>query len=264
VRTVTVWLLAGALAFVSGCGGDEDDDDGAASPARAPTAEALAGTTFVSTEVDGDEFVEGTTLTLGFPEAGRITAEAGCNSYFGDFRVAAGALVVGQLGGTLIGCPAELQQQDEWVAAFLASEPKITLAGDTLTLTGADATITLVDREVVEPDVPLEGTRWEVESLVTLDAVSSVPVGQAAFLEFADGQVSGNAGCNQLHGAATIGEDTITFGPIATTRRACPDATALEAHVLEVLTGEVAYEIDGDQARLTHASGKGLECRGGG
>ena len=95
---------------------------------------------------------------------------------------------------------------------------------------------------------------------MTIDAVASVPVGQSAFLEFADGQVTGNAGCNQLNGPATIGEDTITFGPIVTTRRACPDAQALETHILEVLTGEVAYEIDGDQARLTHTSGTGLEC----
>jgi heat shock protein HslJ len=260
VRPVTVWLLAGALALVSGCGGD---DDGAASPERAPTADALAGTTFVSTEAEGYEFVDGTALTLGFPEAGKLTAASGCNSYFGDFRIESGVLTVGQLGGTLIGCPPELQRQDEWVSEFLSSGPRIALAGDTLTLTGSDATITLVDRKVVEPDVALEGTRWNVESLVTVDAVSSVPVGQAAFLEFADGQVTGDAGCNRLNGIATVGADTITFGPIATTRRACPDAHALEAHVLEVLTGEVAYEIDGDRARLTHASGKGLDLRAG-
>jgi heat shock protein HslJ len=172
MRTVTVWLFALALTVLSGCGGDDDDDRAARS---APTAAALAGTTFVSTAVTGHELVEGTTLTLGFPEMGKLTAAAGCNSYFGDFDVTDGKLDVGQLGGTLIGCPPELQQQDEWMAAFLGSEPEIALDGDTLTLTGTDTTIILVDRAVAEPDVALEGVRWDVESLVTVDAVSSVP-----------------------------------------------------------------------------------------
>ena len=150
MRTVTVWLFALALTVLSGCGGDDDDDRAAGS---APTAAALAGTTYVSTAVTGHELVEGTTLTLGFPEAGKLTAAAGCNSYFGDFDVTDGKLDVGQLGGTLIGCPPELQQQDEWMAAFLGSEPEIALDGDTLTLTGTDATIVFADRQDAEPDV---------------------------------------------------------------------------------------------------------------
>ena len=47
---------------------------------------------------------------------------------------------------TLKGCSTELQAQDEWLSQFLQSKPKIGLSGNTLTLTGADATITLSDK----------------------------------------------------------------------------------------------------------------------
>jgi heat shock protein HslJ len=149
MRTVTVWLFALALTVLSGCGGDDDDRAGGS----VPTAAALAGTTYVSTEVTGHDLVEGRALTLGFPEAGKLTAAAGCNSYFGDFGVTDGKLDVGQLGGTLIGCPPELQEQDEWMAAFLGSEPEVALDGDTLTRDRTDTTVTLVDRTVAQPDV---------------------------------------------------------------------------------------------------------------
>jgi heat shock protein HslJ len=46
---------------------------------------------------------------------------------------------------TLKGCSTELQAQDEWLSQFLQSKPKIGLDGNTLTLTGADAAITLSD-----------------------------------------------------------------------------------------------------------------------
>ena len=41
---------------------------------------------------------------------------------------------------------------------------------------------------------------------------------------FEGGKVNVNAGCNTGSGAAELGEGTITFGPIATTRMACDEA----------------------------------------
>ena len=59
------------------------------------------------------------------------------------------------------------------------SKPEIALDGDTLTLTETDATIILVDRTTVaKPRRRLRTSRPDVESLVTVDAVSSGPAGQ--------------------------------------------------------------------------------------
>jgi len=219
--------------------------------------------TYASTEVTGYELVANTRLEIGFPDPSKITARAGCNSFFGDYRIEDDVLVIGELGGTLIGCPPELQDQDDWMAGFLDSRPSIALDGDILILAGPDATAVLQDREVAEPDVGLEGTRWIVDSVITADAVSNVPQDVGAYLELSEGTVTGNGGCNTLNGTATVGEDTITFGPLATTRLTCPDQS-LEHEVLAVLSGEVAYEVDGNRVTLSNASGRGLGLRADG
>jgi heat shock protein HslJ len=52
---------------------------------------------------------------------------------------------------------------------------------------------------------------------------------------------------------------TLTFGEIATTRRACPgDAGKLEQSLLNGLKGDVSYEIDANRLKL-RAGGNGLD-----
>ena len=70
-----------------------------------------------------------------------------------------------------------------------------------------------------------------------------------------------DTGCNAGSGSVEITDTTLTFGPIATTRRSCIDElNALEASVLTVLQGAVTYEIDGDSLSLRSSEGDiGLE-----
>ena len=87
---------------------------------------------------------------------------------------------------TEMGCDPALHDQDEWLSQFLGSDPQIALDGDELTLTSGGVTITLLDREVADPDLPLVGTTWTVTSIISGDAVSTVPDGAEATFEFAD------------------------------------------------------------------------------
>ena len=88
--------------------------------------------------------------------------------------------------------------------------------------------MTLDDREVANPDLPLEGTTWNVEGLITGDAVSIAarrrPRADGCVLE--DGTVTVDTGCNTGTGGYELGDGEITFGPIATTRMACTDPAA--------------------------------------
>ena len=150
-------MFAAFLALFAGCSGDDDNSSstttvhstdagsGGTTVPGTPTPEEqeLSDRTFVSTEVAGHDLVTGTKVTLTFPNPAELTADAGCNSSGGSFTIAGGALVVAEMGSTLKGCSAELQAQDEWLTQFLQSKPEIGLSGDTLTLTGSDAKITL-------------------------------------------------------------------------------------------------------------------------
>jgi heat shock protein HslJ len=122
-----IWLLC--LASLA-CGGDD-----------APHLE-LDDRRFVLQS--GREAVEGTTPTLLFDE-GNVDYFGGCNASGGAFRVERGALVVDELAGDVAGCNEPRHQQDAFFGAFLLADPKISLEGATLTLTGSDATLVFVE-----------------------------------------------------------------------------------------------------------------------
>ena len=172
-------------------------------------------------------------------------------------------LVVPAMAQTEMACdPAALMDQDTWLGSVLTSRPTLTLDGDTLTIAAQGATVTMLDREVADPDRPLEGTVWTVDTLVAGDAASSLPAGvRAPTLTLEGGNVLVDTGCNTGRGGYTITGDALTFGPIATTRMACePAAMQVEQQVLAVLTGSATFAVDADALTLTNG-GTGVVAR---
>ncbi|MGH8974872.1 MAG: META domain-containing protein [Acidimicrobiia bacterium] len=212
--------------------------------------------------------VTGSRIRLSFTDDGRLVASAGCNTMGGQAEVRDGRLVVADLATTEMGCDPERHAQDEWLAGFLASNPRLDLSDDELTLTGDSAEIRLQDREVADPDRPLQRTRWVVDTVVDGDAASSVPEGADAHVVLGeDGTFGGSTGCNQMGGNAAVdeGAGTIDFSDVIATKIACgDDRMALERAVLSVLDGKVTYEIKADRLTLTHPDGQGLGLRAAG
>jgi heat shock protein HslJ len=228
----------------------------------------LRGRTFLSTGVtengQAKQLVAGTRIQLDFGDDGRrIAANAGCNHIGGEARVEDGRLVAEELAMTAMGCDGGRNEQDDWVAKLLTARPTIRLSGMELILANSSTEIRMVDRKVADPDRPLTGTRWIVETIIDRDVASSTPQGATAHLLVnADGSFTGTTGCNQMGGAAVIAGPKIRFGDVFTTKMACvADRMRLEQAVLEVLRDDVSYEIEADLLRLRHPSGKGLDLR---
>ncbi len=151
-------------------------------------------------------------------------------------------------------------QQDEWLGDLL-SDARIALAGDSLTLDNGQIRLTLLDREVASPDKPLVGTKWVLDSIVDGGAVSSVPAGVTASMRIVDGQLELDAGCNIGGGPVAVTDDTLAFGPMMLTKRACQAGpSSVEQAVTTVLTGTVSYTIDADLLTID-AGGPGLVFR---
>lgn len=224
-----------------------------------PGAADLDRRTFLSTAVTEDgrarDLVPGSRVSITFDD-GRLSASAGCNTMTGGYRVVDQTLVVDALGMTEMGCPGDLAEQDEWLSGLLGSEPAAVLDGDTLTVTSASTTLTLQDRAVADPDRPLVGTEWRVDSLISGDAVSSTPGAAEATMTFQDdGRVLVNAGCNRGSGSYTLDGSTLTIGPVALTRMYCSDERGeLEEAFLAVLDAG-ALEVDITAASLTLTGG---------
>jgi heat shock protein HslJ len=244
-----------------------------ASPSTSPTASptpsdsaapvGLDGRTFLSVSItDGGEdrpLAPNTRISLSFDGA-NLGAHAGCNQMSSPYSLDGDVLVVGQMMTTEMACDPALMDQDQSLADFLTSRPTFTLSGNDLVLTSGETVMTMLDEEEATPDQALVGTVWTLDSVIDGDAVSSVPMGVTATLEFADdGTVAIRPGCNTGSTDYTIDGNTITFGPIALTRMACDGAAGqVENAVLAVLgSGPLSLTIDGDRLTL-QGPGNGL------
>lgn len=255
MRKIALTLLLAALVLTA-CSSDTE---------AGPTP---MGREFVSTEVQGASIPGGGPLELGFADD-RITAYAGCNRATATVDLSDGKVVTGELASTMMACLGERGDADAWVAALLGAQPDWTLDGDTLTLRSGAQVVTLLDRTVADPDRPLVGTNWIVQSTIAADAITTSAALERAgahLLLDPKGTVSGNTGCNNFNGPATVSESdsatTIVFGPLATTRMACePDLAEVEQAVLAVLSGTVEATVDADELRLKKSDGTGLVLR---
>jgi heat shock protein HslJ len=237
---------------------------GLAACAAAPSQ--LAGMEFISVAVSENgaprPLVADTRIRLEFTD-GNLGGNAGCNHFGYSYRIEDGRLVLGEGGMTAMGCDAALHAQDDWLAAFLGSRPTVNLAGSDLRLETDSVVITLRDRELVDPDLPLTGPTWRVESVLTGDMVSSIPPDAVATLFFKDdGTVEVNAGCNRGSGTWASVAGGLEIGPLMLTKTACEKGPAeLEGAVLAVLEGEaIAAEIESNVLTLRTA-GRGLILR---
>lgn len=77
----------------------------------------------------------------------------------------------------------------------------------------------VVERMVERPDSMLTESQW----LVVAINGETVQEAEVPHMRFGpDGQVSGGSGCNRFSGSYTETNGTLAFGPLATTRMACP------------------------------------------
>lgn len=90
----------------------------------------------------------------------------------------------------------------------------------------------------------LAGTIWKLLSV----ADQPVPAGLSATLAFDAGQASGSSGCNTFSGQYELtGPDSIRIGPLATTRKACPEpAMTFETTYLAALSAVTTWAVPAD------------------
>ncbi|HET6985916.1 MAG TPA: META domain-containing protein [Kribbella sp.] len=239
-----VFLLA-----VTGCG----NESGAGA--------SLAGNSYLSTAVtengEPKQLAPNTRVRLQFTDDGRLVADAGCNSMQAKVSTSGGTLTLkGELAMTMMGCPGPQQGQDAWLANILTAKPTWKLDGSKLDVTAGSTTISLVDRETAQPDVALDGTRWRLDSVVSGDSVGHIAGFEKAWLTVNGERVTGSTGCNDFQGMVARSAGKLTFGELATTRRACTGGSAtVENTLLNSLKGEVTYQVDANTLKFRKPTG---------
>jgi heat shock protein HslJ len=231
---------------------------------------ALNGRHFLSVKVTDNgapyPLVPGTTISLRFTD-GTLSAQAGCNTMSGSYAIDGDGRLIANGGWatTEMGCDPARHAQDEWLSTLLSSQPVVVIDGDKVVITSGSTVIELLDREVAQPDVQLTTQIWNLSSIISGDAVSSVPMGVAATILFNDdGTVSFNSGCNSGGGGYAVDGQTISFTNLVMTEMACPGPRSdVEAAFLAVLSADaVDFVIDADQLTLL-AGDNGLQFTAG-
>ncbi|GAB2552049.1 hypothetical protein GCM10027269_00140 [Kribbella endophytica] len=245
-------MAAAGLVVLTGCGQDL-------------ASSGLGGKTYLSTALTENgtpkKPAPNTRISLQFKDDGSLFANAGCNSIGGKVSISGDKLKAGDLNMTNMACDGPRQQQEEWLLAILNSEPTWKADADKLTITSGGSVIQLQDREIVQPDVALDGTKWVLDSVIAGETVSS-PSNGGAYLTINGDRVTGSTSCNDLQGVVARTGDRLTFGEIGTTRRACTGPAAeLEKTVLATLNGEVTYTLDADKLQLRTPAKTGLDFK---
>ena len=201
--------------------------------------------------------------TLNFEAGGGYGGRAACNTYFGEVGVFQDFTIdFGPTGATRVACPQLSEEQAYFSALAAATDFRPGREGDTLALLGAGgATLATFVRE---GDVPgqtgasIVGT-WNVAG-VLIDGVFETDSGFGSptmtFME--GGRFSGSLGCNEAQGDYVQSGNSLTFGTVAVTARACLVPAPFEGPILMHLRNIRTVQAIGGGISLRDASGTEL------
>ena len=218
----------------------------------------LDASSWVVAALRGSALVTGQTVTLRF-EQGRVTGSDGCNRYSAAYRQDGPAdlsIDPSTHISTQMACPPPVEQIASSYRLALAQTRNVRLdAGRLVLLDGNGQNLATLEAQATG----LAGSQWQVTAVNNgRQAVVSVATGSELRLRFgADGAISGSAGCNSFSGSYQTHGASVTFGPVATTRRMCgtPGVMEQEGQFLKALQSATAWRREGDRLELRTATG---------
>jgi heat shock protein HslJ len=245
-----VWVivaLAGMVAL-TGCsrGGDDADD--------------LPGSKWVLESLGSAPVLDDVLITMELAEDGNLFGSGGCNRYTGTWESESdNALALRPGGMTLIGCPEDIDNQEQAFLEALSTTDTFRLEDNTLTLRDAsgDTIATLIE---LEP-AALVDTPWQLTYVNNGDgALVGIAEGTSITATFQDdGALNGSAGCNTYMTSYEIDGDAISIEPPATTRMACEkEVMDQEFAYLTALEQAASHEIGVDTLTLRSSDGAAL------
>lgn len=107
--------------------------------------------------------------------------------------------------------------------------------------------------------IELADSQWRLASLAGESVEMTGGSGRAPTMHLlAGGDVSGFGGCNRYNGTYTLSDGDLSFGPIASTKMACPGVGDVERRFFAALSDTAGYRVEGGDLVLTDSQGRGL------
>lgn len=236
LRTVvTALLMVGGLLVVGGC---------TSAPSQEADPAALEGVTWQLTGSEVSEVELGDAgINIAF-DGEMATGFSGVNQYGGSYTAETnGSLEFGMMNSTLMAGPEDLMAAEAAYMSLLRACDSFAVSDGTLTLSaGGEAQLVFEAGEAAS----LPDSSWVVTGYNNgNEAVVSPAVGTTLTIDFgSDGNVGGNGGVNTFRGTFTTTEDTIEFGPLATTKMAGePEHMTQETAFLGALANATTWSV---------------------
>ena len=267
-RQLTVLLVGALAATACGQGGDgsaEQPLPGPTTSQPAAPASGLDGDWVVTSGTVGGEpvvLVDGRDITLSI-DGDEISGTAACNGYGGAATFDAGAIAVGDVSQTEMGCEPDVQQLEQIYLGSLAALTAYEVVDGVLTLHGGEAEWVLAPVQPVA-DAAIVGTTWILDTVIEGGAASNSPLMDGVTLELHDdGTVTGSTSCRRVRGTWTASGADVRVDAFAaiddpTAGRCAPDSEQLEAQVMAVLGDGFVPTVTGNRLTVTSADGIGL------
>ena len=243
---LAVLALVGGVWFVSAGSLSGDEPPLADSSPSPVTAADLAGRAFVTTEGQTEE-----TPAIIMFDSTELTIMAPTSRHTAGYRIEDSVLALESLTRSFcraLYCSPELLQ-------LLKSGPTITLAGAELTLSNPSRTLTLIESDIAGADAILAGRTWGLQSIADGDEYLALPEGVQSTLEFDEGAVAVDSGCDTSTGEVAITDSTIEISSIETPiLNGCPAPFLnVELAIQHVLfdDGPLAYVVEGELLTIT-------------
>lgn len=221
---------------------------------RAFPVTKLAGSQWQLTTVGDTPVLPNTVITANFAAAS-LSGSGGCNNYNAAYLTIAERITISMPAATLKACPAPIMAQEQQYLTALVFARRYTATEEILQLKDANGNVLLL---YTRQSNALAGTSWNVISYNNgKGGVVSVLADTSVTTNFGtDGDVSGAGGCNPYFGPYKTQASLIQIGPLASTRRACPEAIMDQENLfLIALQSAAKYEIDDDMLELRRADG---------
>lgn len=203
----------------------------------------LKGTAWVVGEINGQPLVEGSLPTLVFDEAA-LGGNGSCNTFGGDYTQDGDRLSVSALFSTMMYCEGVSEQEQAYLAALQAAD-SFRIEGGRLNILDASGVVTLT----FDPqDTSLEGKTWLLTAYAIPDAITGLVADTQITAQFAEGSMSGSAGCNNYFAGYALDGNTVTFEPAGATKMYCETPAGVmqqESDFLSAIASAVSYRVEG-------------------
>jgi heat shock protein HslJ len=200
----------------------------------------------------------GTELTANFGADGKLSGSAGCNNYTASYQTDGNKISIGPAATTRKACEQAVMDQETQYLAALATAATYRIDGNKMELRTADGAMAATFQKAAAGSSALPGSSWIVTGYNNgKQAVVSTMAGTDLTANFgADGNLTGNGGCNTYSATYKIDGDKISIGPAAATRKACEQAIMdQETQYLAAFSTAATYRIDGSKLELRTADG---------